>query len=216
MWRRRSRVDARLWNTYDAASKAHFRSHNMLGRGTVKMVDDSKAAQIYQFEGFGGELRHGMQRIGSFGFGAVPLVGASLSTVHQAGHRGFNTAAGVEDGRYRPINHKGGESFGYMVDGAKASDGTGGKLRLLYEGLTGWIHQISGKTITIGQKADADADTTAALALFAKAITVGADGTTTITLTATNIKLAGLVEVTKDLTVDGNLLVHGSISGGKA
>lgn len=143
-------MNSRLWNVYDAPAKAHFRAHNMIGRGTVRLVDDTKAAQLFQFEGFGGELRSDMQRVGHFGFGAVPLVGASLATLHQGGHRGFNTATGVEDGRYRPTGFKGGESYQYMVDGANASTGAGGTTRMLLQGLLGWLTTLFGKTINVG------------------------------------------------------------------
>jgi phage baseplate assembly protein V len=178
-------VDPRLWNAYDADAKAHFRAHNIIGRAVIHMVDDSQVAQLYQFEGFAGEIHSHMQRIGAFGFGAVPLPGANLVTSHQGGHRGFNTALGVEDGRYRPTGHNPGESYQYMVDGANASTGLGGTMRKVLEGLAGWVAKLSGKTVTIG------------------------DNVNTMTLTMTSAGSLNIAGVTGDVVVNGiSLLNH--------
>lgn len=141
-------MDPRMWDAYDGKQQ-HFRHRNTLSRGMIHVVDDTGATQILQAEFYATELRDGMQRLGHFGFGSVPLPGASIAATHQGGDRGMATIIGIEDTRYRPTGFKGGESYGYMVDGA-AADGTGGTLRMLWQGLIGWAQTIFGKTITIG------------------------------------------------------------------
>lgn len=148
-------MDPRYWQIEDAIERQHFRHRNAIGRGTLTRVDDTGASQVLQFEGYITEVRNGMQRIGMFGFSSVPLVGASAATLHQGGDRGFNTAVGIEDGRYRPKNYKGGESVQYIVDGADAK-GKGGTLRKILEGLLDWKAKLYGKTIDIGTTADTE------------------------------------------------------------
>jgi phage baseplate assembly protein V len=140
--------------------------------------------QVHQTEGYIGEVRDGVQRVGEFGLATMPLPGAKAAVTYQSGHRGYGTILGVEDPRYRPRGLKPGESGLYMVDGAKA-DGTGGTLRWLLRAALGWGVAHFGATINIGDS-----------------------NTVNITMTASGtLKLAANVEITGDLKVDGSIPV---------
>jgi phage baseplate assembly protein V len=174
------------WDIGDQVSQGFYRTQSVVSRVTLKLGDDTKPVQIWQTEGFPGEIRSGVQRLHAFGISTMPLTGAKAHVTYQGGNRGFGTITNVEDPRYRPKGLKGGETHVYMVDGAQASDGTGGTLRTLLKGAIGWLTTLLGKTITIGDV-----------------------NTTTITITgSTLIKLVGPVEITGTLKVDGKTTVQ--------
>jgi phage gp45-like len=206
------------WSTVGRDERSFWRMHNTIGRVSLPLGDDSGVAQTHQINGYGGgstspELRTGMQRVGSFGYSSMPLPGAKGIVAYQNGNRGFATVIGHEDPRYRPKGLKPGETHIYLVDEAKG-DGSGGKTRSALKAALGWITSLTGKTVNVGQKADKDEDTTATLTLFAKDVKIGADGTVTLTLTSTAIKLAGNVEITGDLIVGGKIVDKGDLSIG--
>jgi phage baseplate assembly protein V len=181
----------------DGFSRSHYRMRNTVGRITLHLIDDRGPVQVHQGENYTGEVRNGMQRVGSFGFSAVPLPGAAGVALYQGGHRGFHSIIGVEDPRYRLRGLNGGEAALYMVDGA-ASDGSGGTMRRIVQGLLGWAVSLFGATIAIG------------------------DGNTqTVTITAgQGLTIAGDVTITGNLTVLGktttvqNITIAGTESGG--
>jgi phage baseplate assembly protein V len=146
-------MDPKFWNVDDQSARSNSRIRNTLGRASIVKVDDTQPAQLLQIESHNTEVRDNLQRLGNVGHGSVPLPGASAIILWPSGHRGYGVVVGIEDGRYRARGYRGGESHVSMVDGAKA-DGTGGTLRKLSEGLLGWIHNLYGKTISVG---DADA-----------------------------------------------------------
>jgi phage gp45-like len=134
----------------DGITQGAYRTRSVISRATLKLGDDSQPVQTWQIEGFPGEIRDGVQRLHAFGISSMPLPGAKAHVSWQGGYRGFGTITSVEDPRYRPKGLKGGETHIYMVDGAQASDGTGGTLRTLLKGAIGWLTTLLGKTITIG------------------------------------------------------------------
>jgi phage gp45-like len=133
----------------DELVRAWHRAHNHSGIVTLHRSDDSNPVQSAQIEGYQGELRDGMQRHQQFGLSTMPLPGSKGYCLYQSGHRGTATILSVEDPRYRPMNQKGGEVMLWMVDGAK-NDGTGGTMRALLKGALGWMTQIFGKNVSVG------------------------------------------------------------------
>jgi hypothetical protein len=141
-------MNPRLWDTYDQADRLHFRQRNMLGHGTVTLVDDTGPVQDLQYEGYPTELRYA-GNYHPLGLVSVPLQGATLFTLHQGGQRAFNSVVGVMDARYRPTSHQPGEFSLYMVDGA-GNDGAGGTMWQILQGLMGAVCKLFGKTMVIG------------------------------------------------------------------
>lgn len=169
------------WGVGGSLERNWYRTHNVVGRVTLTLVDDTRPMQSHQIEGYSTELRPSAQRVQLFGISSVPLSGGRGVAVYQSGHRGFPTVVADEDPRYRPTNQKPGCVTIYMVDGAK-SDGTGGTMRTLLAGALGWACALFGKTIAIGDSTN----------------------TTSVTIYGSNsIKLVGNVEITGNLTVDG-------------
>lgn len=185
------------WGTSGSLERVWYRTHNLTGRVTLTLADDTQPMQSHQIEGYNTELRPSAQRVQLFGISSVPLPGGKGVATYQSGHRGFPTIIADEDPRYRPTNQKPGCVTIYMVDGAK-SDGTGGTMRSLVTGALGWVCSLFGKTIAIGDS-----------------------NTTTVTISgSSSIKLVGNVEITGNLTVDGkttevqNMIVHGITTNG--
>jgi phage gp45-like len=159
-------MNRRLWDTYDALDREHYRRRGVATRAIVKLIDDTGPVQRLQIEGFETELHDYMQGFSSPGFSAVPLPGSSLQTLHHSGHRGFGSAQGYLDPRYRPKNQKPGEFMAWVVTGAQ-SDGTGGALRPILKGTVDGKGQLTGIEVDIG-----DANTTT--------IVMGSNGTVDI------------------------------------
>jgi phage gp45-like len=185
------------WDVSDHVSQGFYRTRSVISRVTLKLGNDDGPLQLWQTEGYPTEIRNKVQRLHTFGVSTMPLPGAGAHVSYQGGNRGFGTITNVEDPRYRPKGLKGGETHIYMVDGAQASDGTGGTLRTLLKGAIGWLTTLLGKTITIGDV-----------------------NTTTVTITgSTLIKFVGPVEMTSTLKVDGattvqDLSIQGTETGG--
>lgn len=165
------------WAGFDRESRGYHRAWNGTFPYKLTLGDDSGPLQIWQAEGLPSELRDNLQRHGEFGVSSMPLPGAGAHIAWQGGHRRFGRLVSVEDPRYRPKGLKGGESLGYMVDGADAK-GENGTLRKLWQGALGWVHSIFGKTINLG-----DNDT--------QTILIGGTGVTSLT-----IKVQGSTQVT--------------------
>ena len=102
------KIDDQALRSLHSPSPAHCR--NTLGRAILTKVDDTKAAQYHQVESHNTEIRDNLQRLGNFGFGSVPLPGASAVILWPTGHRGYGVVVGLEDGRYRVTGHQPGES----------------------------------------------------------------------------------------------------------
>ena len=104
------------------------------------------------------------------------------------------TIQSIDNPRYRPTGLKQGEMQMYMVDKRSDQDGTGGTMRRVLQGLQGWVCNLLGKQIFIG---DGDNDT----------IQIGAhkdsNGTTMITITGKNQNVQ--VRVEGDLNAQARL-----------
>jgi phage gp45-like len=154
-------VNPRLYDTYDAAEREHYRRRNLMGHGTLTMVDDTGKVQVHQYLGYPTELRFAAH-YGAHGLASVPLPGSTMVTLHQGGYRGNNLAVALVDARYRPTGHKPGEVAVWMVDGA-GNDGAGGTMWKILEGLIGAVCKLFGKTMVIG-----DATNTTTIDVYGK------------------------------------------------
>ena len=84
-------------------------------------------------------------------------------------------------------------------------------MRKLVEGLLGWINNITGKTINVG---DADA-VTINIGATAKSVTINfGSSNATLNFTGKATKFTGPVEINGDLTVDGKITDKGDLSIG--
>lgn len=138
----------------DQIGRAFYRTRSVIGRANLKLGDDTGPVQLWQTEGYPGELRDGVQRLGIFGLATMPLPGGKAHVSWQGGYRGFGTITSVEDPRYRPKNLRGGEFLLYVVTGA-GSDGSGGTMKPILKGT------VDGKGILTGIEIDiGDANTT--------------------------------------------------------
>ena len=142
------------WNYLDAAKRSFDRIRSTIGHATLTLGDDSQPIQTWQLEGYPGEVRGEIRRIGHFGLTMMPLPGAKATLCWQGGYRGFGTIIGIEDPRYRPTGLKGGEFLLYVVSGA-AADGSGGTMKPILKGSVDGHGQLTGLEIDIG-----DANTT--------------------------------------------------------
>jgi phage baseplate assembly protein V len=184
------------WDVIGSVERSWYRAHNVCGRVTLNLGDDTQKMQTHQIEGYTDELRDNMQRVQRFGNSTMPLPGCTGVAIYQSGHRGWATVIADEDPRYRPTGLNPGETQSYMVDGAK-KDGTGGTTRVILAGLLGWVAKLLGATIIIGDS-----------------------NCTMVTITASKgIKIVGDVEITGMLKVDGattvqDINIQGNESGG--
>lgn len=191
-------IDAQLaWLASDQAQRLAHRSRNSIGTGTVKLVDDTQPAQVHQAEFYPTELRDNLVRAQAPGISSVPVSGAKVVTLHHGGDRANAVIVATEDVRYRPTGLKPGELQLYLIDGANALTGLGGTTRSVLRAALGWITSLFGQTLNIGDS-----------------------NTVNITITGSGlIKLAGNVEITGTLKVDGattvqDINIQGTETGG--
>jgi phage baseplate assembly protein V len=185
------------WNGYDRDQRIAARVRNSLAAVTLQLPDDTKSVQKYQTEGLVSEIRDNVQVVQLHGFSSLPLPGARGIVVYPSGNRGNGLVIATIDPRYRPTGLRPGEASLHMVDGAK-KDGTGGTTRTVLSALLGWATSLFGKNINVGDSSN----------------------TVNITITGSGaIKLAGNVEITGTLKVDGattvqDISIQGNETGG--
>jgi phage gp45-like len=138
----------------NSITQGAYRMQSVIGRATLKLGDDTDATQTWQIEGYPGEIRSGVQRLGQVGLATMPLPGAKAHVSWQGGSRGFGTITNVEDPRYRPKELKGGEFLLYAVTGADEK-GEGGAMKPILKGTVNGEGHLTGLKVFIG-----DADTT--------------------------------------------------------
>lgn len=91
-------------NTQDfqrAAKPLSDRIRMAIGRGLVKLVDDTKKAQAMQIELLADESHDQVERFQQYGFTANPHPEAEALTVSVGGLRSHSIVIAVEDRRYR-------------------------------------------------------------------------------------------------------------------
>lgn len=81
----------------------------MIGRATIRMVDDQGGIQRVQIEALAGETLDRVERFQEYGFTSRPLSGAMAVFAAIAGIRAHSIVLGVEDRRYRLRGMAGGE-----------------------------------------------------------------------------------------------------------
>ena len=82
---------------------------NMVARGVLRRVDDSKKMQLLQVEFLSGEVRAALERFQEYGFTSVPIEGAEAAVMFVGGGRDHGLVVGVDDRRYRPTGLQPGE-----------------------------------------------------------------------------------------------------------
>lgn len=97
----------------------HRRLMNLLSRGVVSAVDDSKKLQLVQLDLLDTETRDEIERFQNYGFTSVPEAGAESVVLFVGGRRDHGLAIVVDDRRYRLKSLAEGEVAVYNRTGAK-------------------------------------------------------------------------------------------------
>jgi phage gp45-like len=83
---------------------------NLVARGVVQTIDDSKKLQLLQLGLLEGEDADECENFQGYGFKSVPLDGAEAVSVFPDGDRGVPLVVGTEDRRHRPTGWEPGEA----------------------------------------------------------------------------------------------------------
>lgn len=102
----------------DMIGPLHRRVMNMVARAVVKVVNDSKKAQLLQLAILDGEVKDDVERLQPYGFTSVPKDGAEAVVVFPGGKRDHGIVVVVEDRRYRLKALEGGEVAMYDATGS--------------------------------------------------------------------------------------------------
>lgn len=81
----------------------------LIGRGTVRAVNDAGDVQLLQLEVLQGELRAGVPHVQPYGFKSVPLPGAKAALLFPASAREDGVAVVVAHAAHRPTGWAPGE-----------------------------------------------------------------------------------------------------------
>ena len=93
------------------------RAMNMIVRGIVTLVDDSKKMQSVQVETLDSELSDEAERFQQYAFSSVPFEEAEAIVLFPAGTRSHAVVIAVDDRRHRPTDLEPGESVQYDDQG---------------------------------------------------------------------------------------------------
>lgn len=104
---------------FKAIALLRVRLANLVVRGLIRVVDDSKKLQIVQLSMLEDEVRDDVERVQNYGFTSVPKAGAEAIAVCVGGRREHALAIVVDDRRYRIRNLTSGEVAVYNHTGAK-------------------------------------------------------------------------------------------------
>jgi phage baseplate assembly protein V len=89
----------------------------MIGRGVVKIVNDSLKMQGMQVSMLSDETRDKIERVQNYGFTSVPKEGAEAVVLFLGGNRDHGIAIAVDDRRYRLKGLESGEVAIYTDEG---------------------------------------------------------------------------------------------------
>lgn len=133
----------------------------------ILRVDDSGELQTIQLEGFLGEVRDGVPRIGEFGFASNPPADSQAVVLALGARRGQLVVIGTEDRRERPADLPEGASEVYAAGGTRIRVNPDGSI--LIEGdsvaitvsaaadiVAGGEVNISGSVVRIGPATEID------------------------------------------------------------
>lgn len=90
----------------------------MVGRGLVKLINDSGALQVMQVDGLADETRDGVERVQNFGHTGVPPKGAVHVCVAVMGNRDHLAIVACEHPEHRPKGLAEGEAAVYSAFGS--------------------------------------------------------------------------------------------------
>lgn len=127
---------------------------NLVGRGVVKAVDDSKKLQELQLELLPGEVRDELEHFQGYGFTSTPAVsdsdgGAEAVAVFVNGRRDHGLIIAVGDRRYRLKNLPPGEVAMYSKHGQTIVLKTNGDIELNPK--SGQVVALAGQTNPIAK-----------------------------------------------------------------
>lgn len=114
----------------------------------VLRSDDSGPLQTFQIEGFIGEIRDDVPRIGEWGLASRPPADAQAVVLSLGGDRGRMVAIGVEDRETRRKNLAEGETFLYGAANADTRIGIDQTGAALVSGVSSRVESTNG-TVTI-------------------------------------------------------------------
>lgn len=103
----------------------------MVGRGVVRLSDDSPGVQTLQVELLKGEVRADVERFQEYGFTSRPQDGAEAIAVSVGGNRDHAIVIAVEDRRYRIKGLQKGQTAIYDSAGTVLLLGADGTVELL-------------------------------------------------------------------------------------
>lgn len=95
-----------------------IRLANMIVRGVVQLVDDSKKLQMLQIGGFEGGPLDEVENFQQYGFSSSPLPGAEVVAICPNGDRAHPLVVASGDRRHRPTGKPGGHVCLYHHTGA--------------------------------------------------------------------------------------------------
>ncbi len=101
-----------------------------LGRGIVRLVNDSKGIQELQLALMANETRSNIERFQEYGFTSCPKEGAEAAVMFLGGNRDHGIAIAVDDRRYRLKGLESGEVALYTDEGDKIVLKRGNKIEV--------------------------------------------------------------------------------------
>lgn len=101
-----------------------------LGRGIIKLVNDSNGIQKLQLSLMANETRSNIERFQEYGFTSVPKAGAEAAVIFMGGNRDHGIIVAVDDRRYRLKSLSSGEVALYTDEGDKIVMKRGNKIEV--------------------------------------------------------------------------------------
>ncbi len=200
----------------DSLERVWRRLQQVIGRGRMTLVDDSKPAQVQQVRLGADELRDGTPRAAEYGFSSVPPVGTDVIVVFIAGERTNGVIVATNNQTFRMRNLGEGEvaihdDKGRYVLLAAAGITVEGKDSPIVAHTTSDITATAGGNITLQAAAKI---TLAAPEIFIDTTTLTM-AATTIVAEATLFGITSAVDVTGAVGVNGDTTLTGitSIAG---
>lgn len=128
---------------------------NILSRGVVNSVDDSKGIQRIKTALFADEIHDNVERFQNYGFTSKPLPGAESLALFHSGNREHGIIIVVDDRRYRLKGLADGEVAIFTDEGDKIHFKRGNKIEILTGELT---VNASTKVIVNAPQVDVNSD----------------------------------------------------------
>lgn len=183
----------------------------------VLRTDDSGALQLMRVEGFIGELREDVSRIGEWGLASNPPIDSQAVVVALGGNRGQLVVIGVEDRKTRRKNLPAGAVELYSAHGtARIRIDAAGVISIdgtQVNGTTGPIALNVTGNVAITASGTVNLTATGAATVNGSAVTVNAAGAATINAVGAATIAAGSVAIGANAVIDGkNFLAHTHLS----